>query len=80
MSHTKLNPAGAGDILQPLREVGTTEKSGFWDVHDVIAALRLANRLGIPVRPLSRANRTRESSLRRGRTGSTGNPGKSAPC
>ena len=35
--------------LQPLREVGTHEKTQFWDMEDVMQALRVANRRGIPV-------------------------------
>ncbi len=35
--------------LQPLREVGTEEKTQFWDMEDVMQALRVANRRGIPV-------------------------------
>ena len=38
--------------LQPLREIGTMEKTGFWDIHDVMAALRIANRRGIPLKKL----------------------------
>ena len=35
--------------LQPLREVGTEEKTQFWDMEDVMQALRVANRRGIPL-------------------------------
>ena len=38
--------------LQPLREVGTDEKTQFWDMEDVMQALRVANRRGIPVSAL----------------------------
>ena len=38
--------------LQPLREVGTEEKTQFWDMEDVMQALRVANRRGIPVNGL----------------------------
>lgn len=40
--------------LQPLREVGTMEKTQFWDISDVMDALRVANRRGIPVQRLFR--------------------------
>lgn len=35
--------------LQPLREVGAEEKTQFWDMEDVMQALRVANRRGIPI-------------------------------
>ncbi len=35
--------------LQPLREVGTEEKTQFWDMEDIMQALRVANRRGISV-------------------------------
>jgi hypothetical protein len=38
--------------LQPLREVGTEDKSQFWDMEDVMQALRVANRRGIPLTDL----------------------------
>ncbi len=38
--------------LQPLREVGTQEKTQFWDMEDVMQALRIANRRGIPLKAL----------------------------
>lgn len=38
--------------LQPLREVGRAEKTQFWDMEDVMEALRVANRRGIPVKAL----------------------------
>jgi hypothetical protein len=40
------------NALQPLREVGTEDKSQFWDMEDVMQALRVANRRGIPLRDL----------------------------
>ena len=36
-----------GSLLQPLREVGTLEKTQFWDLDEIYEALREANRLGI---------------------------------
>ncbi len=45
----KLQPQGAARTLQPLREIGTMEKTQFWDIHEVMEALRLANRHGIPL-------------------------------
>ena len=45
------------DRLQPLREVGTMEKTQFWDFDEIMEALRLANRHGIPIKDLrSRSN------------------------
>lgn len=38
--------------LQPLREVGAQEKTQFWDMEDVMQALRVANRRGIPLKRL----------------------------
>lgn len=38
--------------LQPLREVGTMEKTQFWDIEDVMKALRIANRHGISITKL----------------------------
>ena len=40
--------------LQPLREVGTMEKTQFWDISDIMEALRIANRRGIPIQRLFR--------------------------
>ena len=40
--------------LQPLREVGTMEKTQFWDISDIMEALRVANRRGIHVQRLFR--------------------------
>ena len=44
---SRLAPASCDHQLQPLREVGTMEKTQFWDIEDVMEALRLANRCGI---------------------------------
>jgi|GEM_PF-1700364 len=33
--------------LQPLREIGTKDKSQYWDFEDISRALREARRLGI---------------------------------
>jgi hypothetical protein len=42
--------------LQPLREIGTEDKSQYWDFEDITAALREARRLGIaPERLFQRA-------------------------
>ena len=49
---TKSALFGASMELQPLREVGTMEKTQFWDIDDVMEALRLANRHGIPLSKL----------------------------
>jgi hypothetical protein len=45
----------AATELQPLREVGSMEKTQFWDIHEVMEALRLANRHGIPLNKLRMA-------------------------
>ena len=37
------------DGLQPLREVGSLEKTSHWDREDIMAALRMANLRGIPM-------------------------------
>jgi hypothetical protein len=44
--------------LQPLREVGTQEKTQFWDMEDVMQALRVANRRGIRLTDLYGHSRT----------------------
>lgn len=49
---TILQPQVAASALQPLREVGTMEKTQFWDIHEVMEALRVANRHGIPLNKL----------------------------
>ena len=45
----------AATELQPLREVGSMDKTQFWDIHDVMEALRIANRHGIPLSTLRSA-------------------------
>ena len=50
---TRMTPPLADDPLQPLREVGTMEKTQFWDMEDVMEALRIANFRGIPISRLS---------------------------
>jgi len=52
---TRLAPQPTGAELQPLREVGTMEKTQFWDIDDVMEALRIANRHGIPLSKLRSA-------------------------
>ena len=39
--------------LRPLREIGTLEKTQFWDMDEVMLALRIANRRGVNIRSLS---------------------------
>ena len=38
--------------LKPLRESDNTEETPFWDIHDIMQALRVANRHGIPLHKL----------------------------
>lgn len=60
MTPTKMTPPEV-TALQPLREVGSEEKSQFWDMEDVMQALRVANRRGIPLRDLfGETDRTKE--------------------
>jgi hypothetical protein len=40
------------DLLQPLREVGSLEKTQYWDRDDIIVALRAANLRGIELERL----------------------------
>lgn len=40
-------PMQGGDVLQPLREVGSSEKTRFWDIEEILGALREANSRGI---------------------------------
>jgi hypothetical protein len=49
---TRLAPKPTGSELQPLREVGTMEKTQFWDIDEILEALRIANRRGIPLSKL----------------------------
>ncbi len=39
-------------LLQPLREVGTMEKTQFWDMDEIYEALREANLRGIALESL----------------------------
>ena len=48
----RLAPQPTGYDLQPLREVGTMEKTQFWEIDDVMEALRIANRQGISLKKL----------------------------
>jgi hypothetical protein len=48
----RLAPKPTGADLQPLREVGTMEKTQFWDIDEIMEALRIANRRGIPLEKL----------------------------
>lgn len=45
----------ANRLLQPLREVGTAQKSQDWDIDEILAAIREANRLGIAPETLATA-------------------------
>ena len=47
-------PTGDNARLRPLREVGTLEKTQFWDMDEIYDALREAVRLGIPPERLYR--------------------------
>ena len=44
-------PSGSR-LLQPLREVGLTEKTQCWDIDEIQAALREAYITGVPVEAL----------------------------
>lgn len=44
-------PSGSR-LLQPLREVGLTEKTQCWDIDEIQAALREAYITGVPVETL----------------------------
>lgn len=49
----RTNPPSCGSrLLQPLRDVGLTDKTQCWDVEDIQAAIREAYWLGIPVESL----------------------------
>lgn len=43
----KMEPPVQDDVLQPLREVGTSQKTRFWDIEEILGALREANSRGI---------------------------------
>jgi hypothetical protein len=59
MNHQADSQAGENpecSALQPLREIGTEDKSQYWDFEDIKSALREARRLGIaPERLFQRA-------------------------
>ena len=38
------------EVLQPLKEIGSMEKTQFWDFEQIQEALREVNRFGIPVK------------------------------
>lgn len=42
----------AAEQLQPLRDMDSKEETPFWDIHEVMQALRIANRHGIPLKRL----------------------------
>ena len=44
-------------VLQPLREVGCDEKTQYWDIDEIRAAIREAYRLGISPDQLASAKR-----------------------
>ena len=46
------DPSTSEEALQPLREVGSCEKSQYWDREDIMSALRCANLRGIRVESL----------------------------
>lgn len=51
MKEDQQRPCGSR-LLQPLREIGLTEKTQSWDLEEIQAALREAYRQGIPVESL----------------------------
>lgn len=51
MKQNQIEPGGSR-LLQPLREIGLTEKTQCWDIDDIQAALREAYSRGIPVESL----------------------------
>lgn len=55
---------GVSDDLAPLREVGTMEKTQFWDIDEVMVALRIANLRGVPLRALRRTGSADPMALR----------------
>lgn len=46
-SHPSSTQSFTDDRLQPLREVGSLEKTRFWDSEEITEALRIANLRGI---------------------------------
>lgn len=42
----------AASQLKPLHESDHTEETPFWDIQDVMEALRIANRHGVPLNKL----------------------------
>ena len=60
---SQLSPQ-ANEALQPLREIGTMEKTQFWDMEDVMVALREANFRGISLQRLRNEFRAPLEGLR----------------
>jgi hypothetical protein len=52
------------DRLQPLREVGSMDKTQFWDMDEIMEALRIANRKGISLSKLRHSAPPTEPSRR----------------
>lgn len=52
------------DRLQPLREVGSMDKTQFWDMDEIMEALRIANRRGISLSKLRQPAPSTEPALR----------------
>ena len=60
MNNDKINKLGEGPLneaklLQPLREVGTINKTQYWTFDDIEDAIREANLLGIAPEQLYRS-------------------------
>ncbi|RFC50148.1 MAG: hypothetical protein DVB22_002227 [Verrucomicrobia bacterium] len=53
------------DSLQPLREVGSMDKTQFWDMDEVMEALRVANRRGLSLKDLRRGTTSPAEPMRR---------------
>ena len=51
MIQKQIEPSGSR-LLQPLKEIGLTEKTQCWDIDEIQAALREAYSRGIPVESL----------------------------
>lgn len=52
------------DRLQPLREVGSMDKTQFWDMDEIMEALRIANRKGISLSKLRHSASSTEPARR----------------
>lgn len=62
--HQQPEGPATSDRLQPLREVGSMDKTQFWDMDEIMEALRIANRKGISLSKLRQPSPSAEPARR----------------